>query len=338
MSNTATAIPPVPLQPEVLTVGSYLERWLRHARARVRPTTADGYHALVHCHAKPALGNLPLDQLHPLHLQDLYSRLLEGTPERRALAAGTVLNLHLLLNQALAQAVRWQLLQSNPAAGAQPPRPRRPTQSVGDPTHLQRLLEALQGHPVELPAAIAIATGMRRGEVAALRWGDLNTEHTLAHVQQSLQSTRAGLVFQQPKTARSRRTVALPEFLQPYLHRQQLAQRERKAAIGDAWKNNDLIIDCGDGGPLNPDTLSSSWRRFLRDRKLPHLRFHDLRHSHATLMLLEGVHPKVVSERLGHASIAITLDLYTHVLPSMQQEAAQAFDRLFPAHPETPTE
>jgi integrase len=129
---------------------------------------------------------------------------------------------------------------------------------------------------------------------------------------------------------------ALPEFLRPYLQQHHDAQRKRRAALGDAWQDTDLIVDRGDGGPINPDTLSSHWRRFLHDQQLPHLRFHDLRHSHATLMLLEGVHPKVVSERLGYASIAITLDLYTHVLPSMQHEAAQAFDRLFPTRPEKP--
>jgi integrase len=138
------------------------------------------------------------------------------------------------------------------------------------------------------------------------------------------------LVFEQPKTPRSRRTVLLPAFLRPFLERQQADQRGREAEAGQRWVDHGLVVDRGDGGPLNPDTLSSGWARFLRQRGLPRVRFHDLRHAHATLMLTQGVHPKVVSERLGHASVGITLDTYSHVLPTLQQEAAQAFDQLFP--------
>jgi integrase len=137
-------------------------------------------------------------------------------------------------------------------------------------------------------------------------------------------------VFEEPKTRRSRRAVDVPAFLLPYLRRQRAAQASRRERCG-SWVDLDLVIDAGDGRPLNPDTLSSGWYRFLKRSGLPHIRFHDLRHAHATLMLLQGVHPKVVSERLGHASVGITLDTYSHVLPSMQTEAVAAFDRLFTA-------
>jgi len=123
--------------------------------------------------------------------------------------------------------------------------------------------------------------------------------------------------------------VALPQTLITHLRDHRQEQDARRAAANETWRQTDLIVDCGDGGPLNPDTLSSMWRRFARQYNLPTIRFHDLRHSHATLMLLEGIHPKIVSERLGHASIGITLDTYTHLLPSMQTEAAEAIDRIF---------
>ena len=151
-------------------------------------------------------------------------------------------------------------------------------------------------------------------------------------MQQTLQPTQSGLTFERPKTARSRRTVLLPTFLQPYLRGQQEEQRQRREGLDDGWQQHDLVVDRGDGGPVNPDTFSAAWARAIRRRKLPHVRFHDLRHAHATLMLAQGVHPKVVSERLGHASIGITLDTYSHVLPTLQQEAAAAFDELFPSH------
>jgi integrase len=240
------------------------------------------------------------------------------------------LNLHLVLTQAFGQAVRWQLLTVNPAHGAQPPRPRRSQPLSVSPELLDRLLAVASGTALELPVAIAAATGMRRGEILALRWADIAADLSSAHVRASLQATRNGLVFERPKTARSRRAVALPVFLRPYLERQRHAQARTRERLGSTWEEADLVVTRADGSPVNPDSFSSAWRRLLRKHKLPPARFHDLRHAHATLMLLQGVHPKVVSERLGHASVGITLDTYSHVLPSLQSQAVEAFDRLFP--------
>jgi integrase len=225
------------------------------------------------------------------------------------------------------------VIATNPASGAQPPRPKRAELAVVDPPLAARLLEVTSGTRFELPVAIAIATGMRRGEILALRWSDIEPDLSLARVRRSIQPTAEGLVFEQPKTKRSRRAVALPAFLAPYLTAQRASQAGRKQRLGAGWHENDLVIDRGDGTPRNPDTLSSGWAIFIRKRGLPPVRFHDLRHAHATLMLSKGVHPKVVSERLGHASIGITLDTYSHVLPAMQQEAAAAFDEIFGGPP-----
>jgi len=306
-----------------LSTGEYLHQWLSHARGRVRPKTYEGYEGVIRLYASPALGEIPLERLHPLHLQQLYGALTE-----RGLSGGTVLNLHLVLTQAMSQAVRWGLLAHSPAAGAQPPRPRRPEQRVVDPAMAGRILHAAAGTPMELPCAMALSTGMRRGEILALRWADLDEGLTVAHVRRSLQVSGEGLAFVEPKTRRSRRAVALPSYLRPHLERQRAAQTERRAAC-PGWADLDLVVDAGDGSPVHPDTLSSGWYRFLKRSGLPHVRFHDLRHAHATLLLLAGIHPKVVSERLGHASVGITLDIYSHVLPSMQSEAAAAFDHLF---------
>lgn len=311
-----------------LTVGAYLHEWLAHARGRVRAATYEGYEALIRCHALPALGEVRLAELSPLRLQRLYHELMSDHHDR-PLSSGTVLNLHLVLTQALGQAARWQLVSANPAAGAQPPRPRRKEPVVVDVALTQRLLAASAGTRLELPAAMALATGMRRGEILALRWREVSDDLTVAQVRATLQTSRGGLVFEKPKTARSKRAVALPEFLRPYLE----AQRTRQAALRDTegWVEHGLVVTRENGAPFNPDSLSSAWRRLLKSKGLPTVRFHDLRHAHATLMLLQGVHPKVVSERLGHASIGITLDLYSHLLPTMQAQAAAAFDELFPA-------
>src|SRR6266581_8952682 len=306
-----------------LRTGDYLSQWLRHSRGRLRSKTFEGYEGVIRLYASPGIGLVPLSRLHPLHLQQLYSDLIE-----RGLAGGTVLNLHLVLAQALHQAVRWGLIDQSPAAGAQPPRPRRPEPVLVDPALASRILAAVHGTTKELPAVVALATGMRRGEILALRWADLDEGFTMAQVRRSLQVSGEGLHFVDPKTRRSRRQVALPEFLRPHLERQRADQETRRAAC-PSWVDLDLVIDAGDGSPRHPDTLSSGWYSFLKRSGLPHVRFHDLRHAHATLLLLHRVHPKVVSERLGHASVGITLDLYSHVLPSMQTEAAAAIDHLF---------
>jgi len=315
-----TVLPGEPL----ITLRSYLADWLAHMAGRVRPKTLEGYETLIRRHAEPRMGSVPLESVTPLDLQGLYSQLLG----ERALASGTVLNLHLVLTQALGQAHRWGLIGANPASAAQPPRPRRREAVVMDQALVSRLLQEVQGTWLALPVVLAIATGMRRGEVLGLRWADLDRQLTVAHVRRSLQVVRGELLFCEPKTPRSRRAVPLPAMVRPHLEGQRRSQAERRRR-DHSWNDVDLVIDRGDGEPVNPGTLSSGWHRFLKLRGLPSVRFHDLRHGHATLMLLQGVHPKVVSERLGHASVGITLDTYSHVLPSMQAEAVRAFDELF---------
>ena len=309
---------------QTLDVGTYLQSWLDHARGRVRQKTWQTYESMIRTRVGEDLRALPLADLHPLHLQGLYAELL-----KTGLSGGSVLNLHLVLTNALSQAVRWGYIGANPAAGAQPPRPRRKELQVLDQQATEAILEAASGTRMEAPIGIAIATGMRRGEVLGLRWPDIDEAVTYAQVSRTLQNTTEGLVFEQPKTRRSRRKVVLPAFLKPYLERQKADQALRREALGEAWVNEDVVVDFVDGSPWNPDSFTPAWAAFLRRAGLPHVRFHDLRHAHATLMLSKGVHPKIVSERLGHASIGITLDPYSHVLPAMQQEAADAFDDLF---------
>ncbi len=324
MLEVAEALGEGPEEGSDLTVEAYLTEWLSHVGGRVRPSTHRGYAGLIRLYALPALGEVPLSSLRPLHLQRLYASELG-----RGRSAGTVLNLHLVMTQALNQAVRWGLLVVNPSSGAQPPRPRRAEPALVDQVIARRILDAVKGRSVEVPAAIALATGMRRGEILGLRWQDVSSGFDLAQVRRTILVAQGTLVVAEPKTKRSRRAVALPSFLGPYLSRHKDDQARRRDDLGDRWREHDLVIDRGDGGLLHPDTLSSAWRRFLLKEGMPHVRFHDLRHAHASLMLLQGVHPKVVSERLGHASVGITLDIYSHVLPSMQWEAARAFDRLF---------
>lgn len=314
-----------------MDVGEYLDAWLAHVRGRVRVSTYHAYESVIRIHAKPAFGDQPLKDLHALDLQGLYSSTLA-----KGRAGGTVLNLHLVLTQALAQAVRWGYLPVSPANGVQPPRPNRKELAFLDQEATEAIMDAALGTKVEAAVAIAIATGMRRGEILGLRWGDMDSDFTVARVSRTLQTSTEGIIFEQPKTRRSRRSVMIPAFLRPYLIRQRDAQAVRREEAGEAWVETDAVLDCFNGEPWNGWVFGRAFTKFLKRAGLPHIRFHDLRHAHATLMLSKGVHPKIVSERLGHASIGITLDTYSHVLPSMQQEAADAFDEMFLSNPATP--
>lgn len=169
---------------------------------------------------------------------------------------------------------------------------------------------------------------MRRGEILALRWSDLEADLSVAYVQRSVHPTRNGLAYELPKTKRSRRAVVLPKYLRTMLQGQREKQARRREASG-VETGHDLVVDDLNGAPMHPDSLPGGWRRVLRHAGPPPVRFHDLRHAHATLMLQQGIHTKIVSERLGHSSIGITLDTYSHLLPSMQAEAAQAVDEIF---------
>ncbi len=309
--------------PEALDTGSYLEIWLEHAKARVRLKTWERYAGMIHFHVIPALGDVALSELSAVGIQHFYTALM------KKVSTGSTLNVHLVLRNALAQAVRWGYLGSNPADGAQPPRPRRKELVVVDPALAQLVLEKSSGSRYELPIAIALATGMRRGEILGLRWVDVSPDYLSLQVMRTLAATKDGWRFEEPKTRRSRRSVVLPSFLVPYLEVRKVDRDERREVLASNWHEYDMVCDQPNGEPWNPDFFSSGWAPFLRNRGLPHLRFHDLRHAHATMMLQQGVHPKIVSERLGHASIGITLDIYSHVLPSMQSEAADAIDRIF---------
>ncbi len=327
---TRPAIPPSPGL-ESMTVAEYLRFWLDHMRFRVRPTTFDGYRGICELHVIPHLGSLPLADLHPLVIQRMYAEVLTSGRVRGSggLSARSVLHLHRILKEAITQAVRWQIIATNPVAGAQPPRPGRPELTIVDPDLARHVLAAAVGTRFHAPVALGLGTGMRRGEILGLQWSDIEVDTAVLRVRRTLQVATAGLAFQEPKTFRSRRSITLPEFLLEALEVQRSAQAGRRAALGCGWHELGLVVDRGDGRPWNPDVFSGQWRQFVRDTGLPPMRFHDLRHAHATLMLVKGAHPKIVSERLGHSTIAITLDIYSHVIPSMQNEAARMVDEVF---------
>lgn len=309
--------------PGRLTLGRYLEdRWLPHAATRVRPSTHVRYAGLVRHHVLPSIGRVKLAKLRPSHCQAVLDTMIASGQ-----SSSSVLQCHRVLSSALRQAVRWQILATNPATGASPPRIDRKARNVPDANAVRDLLDAARGSTAYPPLLIAASTGMRRGEVLGLRWRDVDLEVAKVRVISSLQRVDGELVFVAPKTERSRRTISLPAFAVEALRRQRADQAERRLLLGTAWNDLDLVVDRGDGLPLDPDTFTHQFERFAERVGLQGANLHSLRHAYATVQLVAGVHPKIVSEALGHASIAFTMSVYQHVLPTMGEQAAAAIER-----------
>jgi integrase len=308
--------------PGRLTVANYLrDHWLPHISTRVRPRTAQRYSQLLERHVVPVVGSVKMAKLRPAHVQQVVDQAAAS-----GLAPRTVAAVYRTLHGALAQAVRWQLLAVNASTAVRPPRTERPELHSPDAAKVTWVLDAARGTRLYVPLALAASTGLRRGELLALRWRDVDLEAGSLRVVASLQRVDAGLVFLPPKTDRARRTVGLPPAAVTLLRRHRKEQAERRLLLGEAWADLDLVIERGDGQPLPPDSLSRDWYRLVRRIGLPGLRLHDLRHAYATALLTAGVHPKVASEALGHSSVAFTMDTYQHLMPTMQEQAVRAIE------------
>lgn len=313
-----------------MTVTGLLERWLAdYAKHNVARRTYERYEEIVRKHWIPAIGHIELNKLQPIHIQEQYTRWTEGgrlDGRGGGLSPKTVVQHHRVLRKALQWALKMQLIARNPADAAQPPRPARREMRALDAHQTVRLLQACEGTPLYIPVLLAVTCGMRRGEILGLRWKDVDLERGVLTVRQALEETRDGLRFKGPKTAAGNRSIALPALAVQALRRHRVQQAKERLLMGPAYEDHDLVCARPDGKPLRPDYLSQALPRVAQQAGLPRIRFHDLRHSHATHLLQAGVHPKVVAERLGHATVQVTLDIYSHVLPTLQQDAAQRLD------------
>lgn len=310
------------VKPTKQTTARYLQQWLLdYAAGAVRPLTLIRYQGIIENHLIPSLGAIPLADLLPVHVQACHAKALAA-----GLSPRSVIQHHRVLSEALKHAVRWGLAVRNVALAVDPPRAKRHEMRALDPEQVSRALAAADGtiwHPLFY---LAIHSGLRRGEMLGLRWKDVDLlGATLSVVQVLYQMDDGRLFFGEPKTGSGRRSIDLTPASVLVLH----AHRERGEAIrvtaGEAISPEDLVFSHPDGKPLIPSSATQAWRNLTRKTDLRGVRFHDLRHTHASLMLRAGVNPKVVSERLGHAGVAITLDTYSHVLPGLQREAAIKF-------------
>ena len=319
------------VKPGRLTLGEWLEQWCQtSAQLHVSHRTAQSYWTQLRLHVVPALGAIPLCRLEAQQLQDYYARALaEGRADGTGgLSARTVLYQHRIISQALNQAMKMGLVVRNVAKAVDPPKPRRVRIATMAAEDIPRFVEAAGETPYSVLYLTALGTGMRLGEVLGLRWRDVDLDLGHVFVVQSLYKRSGVCEMIEPKSAHSRRQIALPPSLALLLREHQAKQERESGLLGKEASGDDLVFAHPDGTPLDPGTVGHTFTNVLRTAGIPHIRFHDLRHTHATLMLKSSVHPKVVSERLGHASVAFTLDTYSHVVPGLQEAAAERFDKI----------
>lgn len=310
--------------PSKLSVGEYLNEWLTTARLRLRPGAHDACELHVRAYITPRIGDVALQALTATKIKALYAELHQSGRARGGgpLSAKTVHNIHRTLSKALSDAVADRLIASNPAAGQhrQPESPEMPTWS---PEQLRAFLHFVADDPYGALWRLAATTGLRRGELAGLRWRDVDFDAGRVVVAQQRAKGGGAVAAGPTKTRRSRRLVSLDERTLEVLRDHRKQQLETRLLVGPVFQDHDMVFCLTDGRPLHPDRLTQMFRDRCRASGLPYISLHGLRHSHASQMLRAGVHPKVVQERLGHSSISITLDTYSHAIPAMQEDAAE---------------
>ena len=302
----------------------YLHDWLETSRIALRPKTADSYSRTVQKHIIPDLGEIPLKDLTPFQVEKFYAGLIE-----KGVGIRTVRLVHSILHCALERAVIQSMLTRNPASHAALPRYKHGEMKVLDEGQVNRFLLAAIDSPFVGLYHLAVKTGMRQGELLGLRWSDLQWGSGRLYVHRQLQDVRGmGSFFQEPKTSSGRRTLQLGEGTIQALREQREFQRLQKKLAGQRWRENDLIFPSNIGTPLNPSNLRLDFNQVLERAGVPRVRFHDLRHTAASLMLNNGIPALVVSKILGHSKPSITMDIYGHLYNEMQGDAARLMDQL----------
>jgi integrase len=326
------------VEPSREPLAAFLTRWLRdYAKTNVSPRTYEGYEHIIVRHLIPALGAVQLTKLAPAQIQRYYSsKLASGRLNGKGgLSPRTVRHHHVTLHDALQSAVKWGLLARNPADAVDAPKFERAEMNTLDDDGVRTFLAAAKGTQWYPMVYLALFTGLRRSEVLALRWGDVDLDLARIYVNRAVHRLRDGsIVFRTTKSVRSRRLVALPPSAALMLrdHRE-CEQKRRELVDGATLDDQQLVFARIDGSPIPPDSLSQAWSKLAKRTGFQDVRLHDARHTHATLLLKQDVHPKIVQERLGHSTIATTLDIYSHVVPGLQDAAARAFDVLFEGVP-----
>ncbi|MCY6485341.1 site-specific integrase [Clostridium aestuarii] len=314
---------------ENISLKNYLRKWLEdYVELTLSTKTIKSYKEMIDWYIIPNIGNIPLNKLKPLNIQNFYKKCINEFN----LSGTTTLYCHRILHKALKQAVLWQMLNSNPADAVEKPKKSKKQLQVLNTNHVEKLLNRLKETTLYMPVLLALTTGLRRGEICGLKWSDIDLENKTLYVKEQLQSNNGILELVPTKTAGSKRKIILLDFTLPILKQHRKHQLQNKLLLGNEYTDNNFVICQTNGNPYNPDYITGNFARHIsklsKELNIPKIRFHDLRHTHATLLLKQGINPKVVSERLGHSQVSLTLDTYSHVLPDMQKEAAEKLNDL----------
>jgi integrase len=312
--------------PGRLTVAAHLKSWLDgYVKTNCSQRTLDGYQSIIERHLIPALGHIQLKHLNPQAIQNYYGQACEK------LSARTVHHQHRVLSQSLKYAVRQGYLGRNPAELVDPPSPRKKAMRTMTPFEVQVLFENAQESPYYPVIYTAVSTGLRQAELLGLRWRDVDPDITMSiSVDQVLYKRRGICQFKEPKTSHSRRRVDMTPKLACFLREYKLERERLYRELGEELTLDSLVFATVEGEPIDPGVLSHAFSRIAKRAGLEGLRFHDLRHSFASLMLLRGAKPKVISEALGHSSVAFTMDVYSHIIEGMQADAMALLDEVLP--------
>jgi len=315
----------LPTQPDQM-LEQYLEYWIEEVhKPTIKLSSYVKYRKLIRLYILPELGKIKLQKLTPQHINSLYRKM-----EKRGLKPKTINSVHGLLHKALDNAVKWGYMARNVCDSVSPPRLVKTEIQPLTMEQAHKLLEAVRGHRLETLLTLALTTGMRRGELLALRWSDVDLEQGSIHVRHTVDHIpRYGYVETEPKTKKAQRLIMLPSFVVDALKQHRIEQQEQRLKAGDNWQDLNLVFTGLHGNYLNPRYLPKMFSKVLMEAGLPHIRFHDLRHSAATILLSMGVQLKVVQEILGHSTIVMTADIYSHVLPSIQKEAMEKWEQQF---------
>jgi integrase len=307
-----------------VALSEYLDHWLKGRQSNIRTTTYINYRQTIINHINPFLGKIKLIDLRPEMIEVLYHN-------QQGLGIGnrTIQNIHAVLRCALNKAVKEELIYRNPCIMVDRPKVKKKEMKVLDEYQVRQLFIAARGTRLEVLVQIAVTTGLREGEILGLKWSDIDWQNKRLHIQRQVQRIpQEGLIFSEPKSAAGRRMITLGANIIEVLKIHANKQHFYRKLAGANWKEMDLIFPSSEGTPIDPRNLIRLYKKLLVEANLPDIRFHDLRHTSASLMLKQGVSAKVVQERLGHSDITLTLNTYSHLLPGIQEEAAEKMDEI----------
>jgi len=315
------------IDPSKLTLAEFLDRWEAWAATQVSAKTLERYAELTAHHVRPHLGASRIQRLKTVNFAELYGKLQKPKPDGAGLAPRTIGHVHRLLHRVFGHAVKWGIVAMNPVGAADPPRVQRTEIQILAADQIGAVLDALRGHPLYPVAVLGLATGMRRGELAALRWSDIDFDAGKIRVERSLEQTNAGLAFKAPKTIAGRRAVSIPPSIVAELRNHWREQQEQRLALGIGKAGaDDLVFARPDANPWPPDSLTTAWAKTIAALKLPKVTLHALRHTHVSQLIASGLDVVTVSRRIGHSNPTVTLTVYAHLFGNTDDRAAAAVE------------